>query len=392
MSPCMRVIVAAMLLGYCPSTPQLFGAPRLNSPSDSAVDLSNTDPRLTEYVRRHQALGRRYDKDASRIDATDKAGSLEQMLELAREIERDWGKLQSDQSAQLLGATATSLVRRFRATPEAVSLAIQLGNAALDRIKDIGSQAAQNLAMGTITGGPNSDPEDRTKVASYLDRTRVLDAELSLFQLAAACASVPLADQLKPFEDKTSPATITFGQFQDAEHLERVVKQIENYYRYEELKYQYKFLTETNAVYGAPRLDLYPRQIGRFVRARFDRSVDDLKQVRHSLQSRITDPILRDKLMIAIYGSENPFLALPEDSVGAGGGPSLEALTKKSAASVSSSMASGSSHGPAAPASAPATGETTQSTSLRSLPYLPLAGVLAAGLVLWWFLTRSRPG
>ena len=40
----------------------------------------------------------------------------------------------------------------------------------------------------------------------------------------------------------------------------------------------------------------------------------------------------------------------------------------------------------------PATSEAAQNTSPRSLPYLPLAGVLAAGLVLCWFLLRSRAG
>ena len=40
----------------------------------------------------------------------------------------------------------------------------------------------------------------------------------------------------------------------------------------------------------------------------------------------------------------------------------------------------------------PATSEAAPGTPPRSLPYLPLAGVLAAGLVLWWFLSRSRPG
>lgn len=40
----------------------------------------------------------------------------------------------------------------------------------------------------------------------------------------------------------------------------------------------------------------------------------------------------------------------------------------------------------------PAANETTPSAPPRSPPYLPLAGVLAAGLVLWWFISRSRPG
>lgn len=46
----------------------------------------------------------------------------------------------------------------------------------------------------------------------------------------------------------------------------------------------------------------------------------------------------------------------------------------------------------AAASPAPSASEAAQSTSPRSLPYLPLASVLAAGVVLWWFISRSRPG
>ncbi len=391
MNPITTAIVAALLLECGDFTAQLLGAVWLNANSNNVVDLSKTDRRLTEFVRRHQALESSYDNALGRINAIGKAGDLQEMIGLAREIERDWGSLQSDYSAPLFGATAAGLVQRFRSTPEAVSLAIRLGDAALDRIGGPGLPSFQNYALGGLTGGPNSDPLDPTKAASLLDRVRILDAELFLFQMATTYVSVPLADQLKPFENRVSRNALNFTPHLDGEQLQLVVNGIENEYRYEDLKYQYKFLTETNSVYGAPRLELYPRQIGRFVRARFDRSVEDLKQVRRSLQSRITDPLLREKLMTAIYGSENPFLALPEDSVGAGGGPSLEALTRKSAAAGHGPQASGGSHGTSASASDTATSGAAPSTSPRSLPYLPLAGVLAAGVVLWWFLSRSRP-
>ena len=141
-----------------------------------------------------------------------------------------------------------------------------------------------------------------------------------------------------------------------------------------------------------PRPELMARSVAAFAQARFTMEPADLRKVQRALDKHITDPRLKARWVRLIYRGENPFLGLPEDPATEAGGPSLAALTRKSAASGHGALASGGSRGASASASAPAASEAAQSTSPRSLPYLPLAGVLASGLVLWWFLTRSRPG
>ena len=134
-----------------------------------------------------------------------------------------------------------------------------------------------------------------------------------------------------------------------------------------------------------------------FLQRHYSGSETDLDEVQQAFERCLIAPGLKERLILAAYKGKNPFA-----------GRKLSSLTRKTSldglAAASSPKAS-SETAPQSrklemPAVLPVTPRSTVETSGavdpmpsatgRSLPYLPLAGILAAGLVLGWFLLRSR--
>lgn len=127
----------------------------------------------------------------------------------------------------------------------------------------------------------------------------------------------------------------------------------------------------------------------------------DLDEVQQAFDKCLTAPGLRERIILAAYKGKNPFAGrrlsslTPRNSSNALAGvlrpvsagetvPQTPAVGSPAALSAVPRLVGGETGSPMA--------ISVSSATKRGLPYLPLTGVLAAGLALWWFLSRSRPG
>ena len=138
-----------------------------------------------------------------------------------------------------------------------------------------------------------------------------------------------------------------------------------------------------------------------FLQRRYTGSETDLDEVQQAFDKCLTAPGLKERVILAAYKGKNPFADRR-----------LSSLTQRSFSHALVGIVRPVSAGETvpqtpvvgSPAALPAVprsvgGETgspmaisVSSATKRSLPYLPLASVLAVGLVLFWHLSRSRPG
>lgn len=308
------------------------------------------------------------------------------LMEMTDRWERDWQDGQLEQAIRLF-ANASAMMSPYAATNSAASLRMErYADLAMDRIPTAPFEEAEfcRLQFSLV------HPWTGKALVEILDREKLLNSYVGLQQRMEDYVRVPLSEHVSGLGKRTSPETLRMQIGLTQEQINNLDPQIINEFAYRRHEQDRKYLTDTN--YVPSRIEQSAQHLAAFVQARFTMDQKDLRLVRRALDKHVTDPILRDRLVQLIYRGQNPFLGLPEDSATEAGGPSLAALTRKSAATVSGVLANGGSRGRSASAPDPATVETVQSTSPRSLPFLPLAAVLAAGLVLCWFISRSRPG
>lgn len=140
-----------------------------------------------------------------------------------------------------------------------------------------------------------------------------------------------------------------------------------------------------------------------FVQRHYTESEADLDEVQQAFDKCLTAPGLKERIILAAYRGTNPFVGrqlsssakkAPSDSV------SIAELQNASREPIPGVIKA---EVPATPppAKPPNSGVATRtqridvatrSTSPHRLPYIRLAGVLATGLALWWFISRSRGG
>ena len=376
-------LMAAFFCTVCPiggaELPDFYSA----EATSRLIDLIRADPEYTALSKERWVARIRFDFDNRALGAAD--GDLKALIPLADRIEESWKNGLPDHAAVIFTRTARHLLPVSEDNASVAGQVIRFATNALNLIPvatPLPSQNVLTLLNLEIRFGSNTTKS----VADLVDRELMLDHSLRVQQRLEEYLNIPLAEHTKPYNERLFPSEPS-PPFRSPEANRALRENYDGFHRHD---YQWKELTNTNR--GPSRLESSKRELAQFVNKRFTTNAGDLQIIRRSLDRNITDPSLKDKLIRKIYRGQNPFLGLPVDLAPGSGGPSLAALTRKSAVAGHGAMASGGSHGASASASAPATGETPQSTSPRSLPYLPLAGVLGAGVVLWWFISRSRPG
>ena len=366
----------------------------------------NADRFLSSTAKEREIRRFRYSRDSRELVEAGRKQSLNEIIKTVIRIKKDWEDEPPDDAVYFLSGIAATLLDRpdrnsvvseqiFSATSSAIEL---LSKASLNRA----DEALSRLALQKRSTGASL-----TCALDSVSSEVGLAAYLQLQQRAATYLSIPFEQHVADFDGWRQYLDSKPVGMMTAVELLALQQGIESKVQFDLREAQWKYLTgipdwshpldypKRSLVKpderDLPRPELMARSVAAFAQARFTMEPADLRKVQRALDKHITDPILRDWLVQLIYRGENPFLGLPKAFATEAEVPSLAVLARKSAGAGQGVPASSGSRGASASASAPATGETPQSTSPRSLPYLPLAGVLAAGVVLWWFIFRSRP-
>lgn len=367
----------------------------------------NSDRFLSSTAKEREIRRLMYSRDSRVLVEAGRNQSLKELIETVNRIKKDWEGAPPDDAVYFLsGIAATLLDRRDRDS----LVSEQVISATLSTVELL-PKASLNRADEALSRLALQKPSSGDSLACALDSINPeigLTAYLRLQQRAATYLSIPFEQHVAGFDGwKQYRDSKPLGTMNSVELL-ALQQGIESKVQFDLCETQWKYLT------GKPdwshpldypkrtlvkadendmrRPELMARSVAAFAQTRFTMEPADLRKIQRALDQNITDPKLRDRLVQLIFRGQNPFLALPEDSVSAGGGPSLKALTRKTAASGQGALANGDSRGAPASASAPTTSGAAPGTPPRSLPYIPLAGVLATGLALWWFISRSRGG
>lgn len=354
---------------------------------DRLITVTQEDPRFSNAYKARHILELKFDRDREILRTAVEAKDSTKVSEAAAMIYRNWNETQSDYSAPLLAEAAARLLPN--AEPGAVSwdLAMRLGSSAIDHLETTKSLKLRDYALTTLTAGPAGDPNNKHAIASYLDKNRLLSVELGMYQEAVNVAAISLPEQLKPFTIYMRPEAVNLLSSFPDEYFKSRATEIENFYRHQDVKEQWEHFVKTNSFTGFSRIETFPRQIAWLVKARFNGGHEDLLSVHRALQQCISDPELRDRLITAIYGPENPFLSLPPESHGTSSGPTLAQVSKRPITLQGGTFAT-----ERIPSiSSPALDRDGPIPGGKSSRLLPIAAVLAAGLILCWLLSRSRP-
>ena len=317
-----------------------------------------------------------------------------QLVKLSEELFEKWKDLVSNQSPTMLRSLATGLLWRAPDDATALAAARQYMAVAIRRVGEAEIVDADlilmkldwnfgRLSTAQMRLGDLVERDDLLNaILHHIDRAETFLEGVEMTRVFGPMATVPLVPDGVPHINNQPMGPIVDPVLR-AKYSANILEHQE-WHRVHAMTGQ--FTTNGNN----RRVEL-PNDLAKIVQTRFTGSSEDLLIVKKAFDKNIKNPELKERLIKAVYGERNPFFGLSEQSTTEPGGPSLADLTRKSAAAVRDDMATGGSRGESPSTSAAATGETPQSTSPRSLPYLPLAGVLAAGVVLWWFISRSRP-
>jgi hypothetical protein len=429
--PLNRAWISSLLMTWCAAAIVMATIPgvRINSLGAERLhpdksDLSEVQPRIPHGGNfQSSQQPKSLDLERSRIEQLtqadysdflrfEKVRDGKGLLSAATSLNSRWSSENPDGYVRVIASAAVMLLRHSQSgyllagDAEVGPVVASFGSNVLNRLSNV-SLAAAGRAMFQLCLDVGDERDGGKVVADVVAREAVLNPYLSLLNRIESRMAVSATNAWDVFtkeEQRNLKSGVPPSTLGGVAVSEREI---------EDRLFNIRELIRDHEMFGPPGTnnvragfsDWQRRLEGAFaafLHRRYSDSDDDLDEVQQALDKHLVVPGLKERIILAAYNGTNPFAGRQLSASTKIASPEFAAVVKPPKAptkqvpphtktDVSATL----------PAKSPNSGVhtwperldvATLSVSERSLPYLPLAGVLASGMFLWWFMFRSRSG